>query len=190
MEKLFIYDLETTGLDYKKHGIHQISGMIVIDGEPEPRLNFNLNVSPYPDDAIDVEALEVAGVTFEQIRNYSRPNIVYNNLISMLARYVNKFDKRDKFHLVGYNNASFDNQFLREFWLRNSDPYFGSWFWSDTIDVMSLAANYLRRERSSMTNFKLQTVAEKLGVVVDSSKLHDATYDVQLTWELFKILNK
>lgn len=31
--KLFFYDLETTGLDCERHGIHQISGAIVIDGE-------------------------------------------------------------------------------------------------------------------------------------------------------------
>lgn len=190
MEKLFIYDLETTGLDYKIHGIHQLSGMIVIDGEPSPRLNFNFKIAPYPDNAIDEEALKVAGVTYEQIVNYSRPRLVYNDLIEILGKFVSKFDKKDKFHLVGYNNSSFDNQFLRQFWLRNSDLYFGSWFWSDTIDIMSLASNKLRAERNSMVNFKLQTVAEKLGVEVDSGKLHDATYDIQLTWEIFKILNK
>ena len=33
MEKLFFYDLETTGTKFWKNGIHQISGAIVIDGE-------------------------------------------------------------------------------------------------------------------------------------------------------------
>lgn len=33
MEKLFFYDLETTGVKYWQNGVHQISGAIVIDGE-------------------------------------------------------------------------------------------------------------------------------------------------------------
>lgn len=31
--KLFFYDLETTGVNPGRNGIHQISGMIVVDGE-------------------------------------------------------------------------------------------------------------------------------------------------------------
>ena len=31
--KVVFFDLETTGTLVNKHGIHQISGMIVIDGE-------------------------------------------------------------------------------------------------------------------------------------------------------------
>jgi DNA polymerase-3 subunit epsilon len=31
--KLLFYDLETTGTDSEKNGIHQISGKIVINGE-------------------------------------------------------------------------------------------------------------------------------------------------------------
>ena len=33
MSKLFYFDVETTGLDAKKHGIHQLSGAIEIDGK-------------------------------------------------------------------------------------------------------------------------------------------------------------
>lgn len=40
MEKLFFFDLETTGVKYWKNGIHQISGAIVIDGEVKERFNF------------------------------------------------------------------------------------------------------------------------------------------------------
>lgn len=42
MEKLFFYDLETTGVKYWKNGIHQISGAIVIDGEVKERFNFRV----------------------------------------------------------------------------------------------------------------------------------------------------
>lgn len=42
MEKLFVYDLETKGTLFWKHGIHQISGAIVINGEIKERFNFKV----------------------------------------------------------------------------------------------------------------------------------------------------
>lgn len=101
---------------------------------------------------------------------------------------MSKYNKTDKFFLVGYNNASFDNQFLRGFFLQNGDNYFGSWFWSNSVDVMVLASQYLLAERPLMPNFKLSTVAAQLGVVVSEDKLHDALYDVDLTRDAYHIM--
>lgn len=106
----------------------------------------------------------------------------------MLAKYVDKFNKKDKFFLVGYNNASFDNQFLRGFFLQNGDNYFGSWFWSNSIDVMVLASNKLVERRAEMENFKLSTVAKFLGIQVSEDNLHDAFYDIYLTKAIFDIV--
>jgi len=66
---------------------------------------------------------------------------------------VDKFDKKDKLHLAGYNIGGFDIPFLRTFFLQNNDKYFGSWFWSDSLDVMVLASLYLKNKRSGMLNF-------------------------------------
>lgn len=101
---------------------------------------------------------------------------------------ASKYNKKDKFFLVGYNNAAFDNQFLRGFFLQNSDNYFGSWFWSNTIDVMVLASAYLATRRPDMENFKLSTVAKTLGVDVESESLHNALYDINLTKAVFDIV--
>lgn len=98
----------------------------------------------------------------------------------MLAKYVDKFNKNDKFFLVGYNNASFDNQFFRAWFIQNGDKYFGSWFWSNSFDVMVLASPFLATQRSSMTNFKQGTVAKTLGIHVDDESLHDALYDIEI----------
>ena len=40
MSKRFFYDLETTGTNPGKNGIHQISGMIEIDGIVMEQFNF------------------------------------------------------------------------------------------------------------------------------------------------------
>jgi DNA polymerase-3 subunit epsilon len=188
MEKLFIYDLETTGTLFWKHGIHQISGAIVIDGTIKER--FNLKVRPNEKALIDEEALKVGNVTKEQITSYPSMNEAYAIIIKMLSKYIDKFNKKDKFHLVGYNNASFDNPFFRAFFVQNKDVYFGSWFWSDSIDVMVLASYKLRAVRSELEDFKQKTVAKYLGIQVEEEKLHDAEYDIDICLAIYNVLNE
>lgn len=178
MKELF-FDLETTGTNPGKHGIHQISGLIRIDGKE--REKFDFHVQPNPKAIIEDEALNVCGVTAEQIMAYPPMYEVYKQLVTMLGKYVDKFNKKDKFFMVGYNNAPFDNQFLRGFFLQNGDQYFGSWFWANSIDVMVLASFMLADRRAEMENFKLSTVAKFLGLEVDEKALHDAYYDIYLT---------
>lgn len=184
MIKNFFFDCETTGVKYWRNSIHQISGLIEIDGTIKK--DFDYKVRPNPACSIEDEALIVAGVSRETIMNYPAMNLVYADIVKMLSRYCNKYNKTDKFFLVGYNNASFDNAFFRAFFVQNGDEYFGSWFWSSSIDVMVLAAEYLKDRRHEMENFQLRTVAKYLGIEVDESKLHDAAYDVMLTREIYK----
>ena len=184
--KAFYFDLETTGVMYWKNGIHQISGAIEIDGELKERFDFK--VAPNPKAIIDPEALLVGGVTQEQIEAYPEMRSVYKELVIMLSKFVDKFCKTDKFFLIGYNNASFDNQFFRAFFTQCDDKYFGSWFWSSSIDVMVLASEYLKDVRHDMKDFKLKTVAAYLGIEIDETKLHDAQYDIDLTMNIYKII--
>lgn len=186
MQKLFFYDLETTGTKFWKNGIHQISGAIVIDGEIKEKFDFK--VKPYETALIEEEALKIANVTKEQIMEYPSMKEVYSKIITMLSKYVDKFNKKDKFHLVGYNNASFDNPFFRAFFVQNNDVYFGSWFWSDSIDVMVLASYKLLNKRSELIDFKQSSVAKYLGIEIDDSKLHDAEYDIEICIKIFNML--
>lgn len=184
--KLFFFDLETTGTNPGRHGIHQISGQIVIDGETKE--NFNWYVRPNPRAQIDPKALQVSGVTEEQIRNYPPMEQVYGELIDMLSKYVDRYNPKDKFFLVGYNNTSFDDNFLRGFFRQNGDEFFGSWFWSNAIDVMVLATQYLLSRRAEMDNFKLATVAKFMNIQVDPDKLHGADYDIYLTRAVYDLV--
>lgn len=186
--KLFFFDLETTGTNPGRHGIHQISGEIMVDGVT--REQFDFKVRPNPQAQIEEDALKVGGVTKEQILAYPPMYDIYRKLINMLEKYVDKYNKKDKYFLVGFNNASFDNQFLRGFFLQNGDQYFGSWFWSNSFNVMVLATPYLAANRAEMENFKLATVAKALGIEVSEDNLHDASYDIALTKGIFQIVTK
>lgn len=187
MAKLFFYDCETSGKNFWQHGIHQISGVIEIDGVVREEFNIKTRINPAA--RIDDEALKIGNVTMEQIAAYPPMGEQYKLFTAMTAKYVHKFNKKDKFFLVGYNNASFDDKFLRAWFIQNQDEYFGSWFWSSSIDVMVLAANFFKDKRHLMEDFQLKTVAKALGLVVDETKLHDAIYDVRLTMDMYKILN-
>ena len=186
MKKLF-FDLETTGLDYKTNAIHQFSGCIELDGTVIE--SFNFKIKPFEGAVIVPKALETSNVTEEQIMAYPPAEEVFKDFMRMLSRYVKKFDKKDKMFLVGYNNAAFDNAFLREFYVRyQKDDYFNSWFWGNTIDVMVLASEYLADVRIGMENFKLMSTARAVGIEIDESKLHDAEYDIELTRNIYRIV--
>lgn len=186
--KLLFFDLETTETNPGRNGIHQISGQIVIDGKHVQ--DFDFHVRPNPKAVIEDAALNVGGVTREQVLAYPPMGQVYKEFVAMLDKYVDKYNKKDKFFLVGYNNAAFDNQFLRGFFLQNGDNYFGSYFWSNSIDVMVLASAYIADRRADMENFKLSTVAKFLGVSVSDDSLHNALYDIELTRAVYEIVKR
>lgn len=161
MSKLLFFDLETTGVKFWRNGIHQIGGIVDIDGQEAER--FDIRLAPNPAATIEQEALDVAGVTLEQVQSYQPMEEGYRQLVGILSKYVNKFDKRDKMYLVGYNNAGFDNNFLRALFQQCGDKYFGSWFYPNCI----------------------------MGIEIDENKLHDATYDIELTRDIFyRIIGK
>lgn len=189
MQKLFFFDLETTGLDPVKCAIHQIAGKVIIDGVVKD--SFNIKIRPFEGAEISDEALNVAGVTLEQIMSYQPMEEGYGQLMTILNRWINRFDKKDKFFVGGYNVATFDIPFMRRLFELNGNKYYGSYFWSVPLDVMILAGSKMMAERSGMIDFKQGTVARELGITIDESKLHDALYDIDVCYEIYKkVLNK
>jgi len=187
IKRVFI-DVETTGTDPKIHAIHQVSGCIEIDGVIKEY--FDYNVRPFDGAVIDSKALEVGNVTFEQVMQYKYSDEeAYCMLLRLFKKYVNPFNKKDKFSFVGYN-AHFDKQFMYELWVRNADNYFFSMIWSNHLDVMVLASEALEEIRPTMVDFKLMTVARELGIEIDENKLHNSLYDIEITYEMFQRLRK
>ena len=195
-QKIIFIDVETTGVNPERNGLTQISGCVQIGDEVKE--SFDYFVRPFSHDEIEAEALKVTGIDRRQFllpdhpdhlavdgQNFEDPKDIYVRMAVMLGKYVSQYDKTDKFQFVGYNAHSFDMPFMRRFWEKNGDRFFGSWFWYPCLDVMLVWAQILQPVRAELSNFKLATVARHCGIKVDDSRLHDSQYDIELTRELW-----
>jgi DNA polymerase-3 subunit epsilon len=179
------YDLETTGVDVKKHSVHQIAGMIEINDEVVDK--FNILSRPHPKCQYEEGALLACRKTQDELNSYPEMNIAHREFKAILGKYIDPFNTKQKAWNIGFNNRYFDDVFLRAWFKQNGDEFIGSWFWVDTIDSMVLASQYLIHRRVNMPSFKQHRVARELGIVVDESRLHDASYDVELTRGIYRI---
>ncbi len=184
MKTIFL-DVETSGTDDKKNGILQLAGEIELDGFAAYRFDFKMK--PFPDQIIEDSALEANGFTRSQIEGFADPVKCYNDVLRIIGKYVNRYDKKDKLTIVGYNSR-FDDGFLREWFTRcGADKFtYGSHFFWPAIDVSNMVAVKYRKVRSSFPNFKLMTVAKILKIEVDESKAHDAVYDTAVTKAIYQ----
>lgn len=186
--KLCYIDTETTGLNAREHGIIQLAAIMEIDGVEVS--TFCEKIRPDSSCRADLKALEISGNTIEMIRTYMPEREAYLAFVAWLGQHISKFDKIDKAFFCGYNSP-FDVEFVRALFDRNGDNYFGSWFWSGSIDVMGEALWRLRGERHLLPNFKLGTVAEfvlgdRAQALTAETGLHDALTDIRVTRELHK----
>jgi len=188
MSKIAWIDLETTGLFAKKNGVVQIACKIERDGRIIDK--FVSYVKPLPDDEIAQQALDVNGLTREQLLTFPEPKLVLIKFKQFLERHMNKYDRTDKFVIGGYN-TKFDMDFLREWFKKCNEKYFGSYFYWLEIDVMRHAVMYYTLTNQALPTGKgqmtLPVVAERHGIkVIDA---HDAEADITMTRELFHRLN-
>ena len=183
--KIIYIDVETTGLGCPESGLVQLAGAVELDGEVVERFDFRMR--PFPGDAVSDEALAVNGLTRKDLEGYEDPAVVFRAFLGLLGKYVDRYDRTDKFHMVAYN-AVFDAEHLRAWFEKNRDCYFGSWFWHPPLDVMGMAAFVLTTRRHTIADFRLPTVAGALGFDVDEKRMHDAGYDIVLTRKLFRHL--
>ncbi len=182
IKKIFL-DTETTGVSRAKHELYMIGCIIEIDGIEKER--FELYARPRHIETADAEALRKCNTTKEKLLSYPDPMETYKKFISILGKYINKFDRSDKFHMYGFY-VSHDDKFLRKFFEEAEDKYYGSWFFVPVIDVASLAAERVQLIRPMMKNFKQSEVAKTIGISVKDDNLHSALYDAELAMKIYK----
>ncbi len=178
MAKVLYFDVETTGLDPKKHAIIQLAGIIEVGGVVVDE--FNIYMQPHEGAEIDKKALEVNGVTREQMATYQVQEEAFKEFGKVLSRHSNQYDKNDKYYPAGYN-VQFDLDFLSEWFKRNNDKYLGSrinWRHMDPRPYYN-ALNFLGL--LAIKNVKLATVCKHYDIEINA---HDAMSDIRATREL------
>lgn len=176
MEKILYIDTETTGLDKNKNDIIQVAGIIEIDGEEKER--FNILCQPFSYENIAPEALEVQGRTIEQIREFQDPRAAYKEFKAIIGKYIDKYDKTDKFYVAG-QNVKFDLEFLHAWAKKNNDNYLGSYMWWYTIDLLVFAAALRAWGYIKTQALKLVDICQALGIEIENA--HDAMADIEVT---------
>lgn len=185
--KLLWLDTETTGLNKEKCDIVQIAGIVVIDGEEKER--FNLFAQPVNWENIEQDALETTGMTIEKLKTFPTPQETYSKFRKILDKYVDKFDKNDKFYIAGHN-VQFDLDFCKLLFQKQGDKYFFSYFKHQTVDLMSLSTILHTAGLINVKSFKLEDIAELLEIE-SNKQLHDASVDIDITRKCFcKLVSK
>jgi DNA polymerase-3 subunit epsilon len=180
--KILYFDTETSGLDSKTNDILTIGGIIEIDGEVEEE--FYLEMQSFNYDNISEEALKINGLELKKIKTFMSPKLAYKQLQRIFSKYINRYNKLDKFTCVGHN-VRFDLDFLTEFWKKNNDKYLGSYIDYHFLDTMVILNLMMYKKAIQLENCKLVTATQKFGIKLDA---HNAMNDIKATRELFKKL--
>jgi len=187
MLKILWLDVETTGLDPRRNDVIQIAGILDID--TIPAAEFNYLVQPFDFNTIEEDALKVNGRHVDELRNFDTPGEVHDNITNILGKYIDRYDRTDK-AFIGGQNPGFDRDFLKEFFVKNGDKFFGSWFDYHIIDLCGLSIAFhikdvvnLRDEQTGKISVRLENVAKAFGL--EQKQPHDALDDIRLTRQIF-----
>ena len=182
--KYAFIDVETTGLDETKNDIVQLVCIITDDTQTELD-RFSLKWRPPASTEYSQGALDKTGLTVETIEAYPINYLeAHTQFTDFLAKHVNRYDKNDKLIFVAYN-APFDDKFVRSWFNKAGDSYYGSFFWHPALCVMQMSMFFLRNHRPALKSMRLGYLCESAGLGWDESLAHDAAYDIEQTLKLF-----
>ena len=178
--KILWYDTETTGLT-ENSAMFQISGVIEIDGEVKEE--FDIFCHPHEGADISEQALEVTGMSREELDGFQSPKKAYEELVEIFSKYIDKFDREDKFIIAG-QNVKFDIDVLNRFFKRNNDNYLGSFLnYKQVFDTLSVyTALEIADVVPKLENHKLETICKIMGV--ELSNAHNSLADIKATKEV------
>lgn len=181
--KIIYLDTETTGVDAKLHSLHQVS---LIYEDTNTYEEWDYKIRPWANRVINDAALEKGQIKLDTIMKYPEQSEVFRSFKDLLNSKIDPYNKNDKAFLIGFN-VGFDEQFIREWFNINNDSFYGSYFWTPSIDVMTLAANRLMLVRNTLPNFKLETVCDYFKIKA-SGQQHEGMNDTRMCRSLYKMV--
>lgn len=185
MVKGFYADVETTGLEVGKHEIVQLAYIIEYEGKPSVERNILMRPA-HPENA-DPKALQVIGKTLQELADYPARAEGFKILMKDLESCVKRWDKIDKFTMIG-QNVAFDRGFINAFMLAHGEKYHYAFFDHRMIDTLGLASAKKYFGLIDPTNMKLETLCELYSIPL---KAHDALEDIRATRTLlYKLMGE
>lgn len=185
MNKIIFIDTETGGVNAEKSALIQLSGIIEIDGAEKEKFNFY--IKPFENSEVNEKALEVQGRTLEELgtEKYIDESIIYKKFLEILDKYINKYDKNDKFIVAGYN-VKFDIDILKALFERNNNKFLFSYFNSSMLDPLySVRLLQVAGMLPVLENNKLETWCKYFNIEL---KAHDSLQDITATKKLIEKL--
>lgn len=189
MLKFLWFDIESTGLYPIIHDVIQVAGKIIIGNEVKEE--FDLLCHPFSYNNINDKALQVNGRTLEEIKTFPDPGTVYRKVKAYFDKYIDAYDRNDKFIACG-QNVRFDMDFMSEFFKKNKDNYFFSYVQAAPLDTMTMAVMLeVKLGKKIFKNYKLETLCDVLGISLDTAHnaLHDIEATRQVAAEIYKRIN-
>lgn len=181
MNKIIFIDTETGGVNSEKAALIQLSGIIRIDKKDVEKFNFY--IKPFENSEVTEKALEVQGRTLEELKTdkYVEEKEVYKQLIKLLDKYIDKYDRTDKFIVAGYN-VRFDVDILKAFFQRHGNNFLFSYLDSSMLDPLySIRLLQIAEVLPVLENNKLETWCKHFGIEL---KAHDSLEDIEATKKL------
>lgn len=183
--KICYFDVETTGILPGKHDIVEIACVIEINHNVVNEFAFELQ--PFDYTTIDEGALSACNTTVEDLKKRMLPHVMYPKLLREFGKHVNKYDRSDKFYPAGFN-VRFDIDFLGDFFRKNNDQYYGSWFNWKAIDPLPILNWLDLTGKVHLEKRTLSHACEYFGI--ELGQAHVALNDIRATRELIKLLWK
>lgn len=181
MNKIIFIDTETGGVNPEKAALIQLSGIIRIDKKDVEKFNFY--IKPFENSEVTEKALEVQGRTLEELKTdkYVEEKEVYKQFINILDKYIDKYDRTDKFIVAGYN-VRFDVDILKAFFQRHRNNFLFSYLDSSMLDPLySIRLLQIAEILPVLENNKLETWCKHFGIEL---KAHDSLEDIEATKKL------
>lgn len=181
MNKIIFIDTETGGVNPEKAALIQLSGIIRIDKKDVEKFNFF--IKPFENSEVNEKALEVQGRTLEELKTdkYVEEKEVYKQFIKLLDKYIDKYDRTDKFIVAGYN-VRFDVDVLKAFFQRHGNNFLFSYLDSSMLDPLySIRLLQIAEVLPVLENNKLETWCKHFGIEL---KAHDSLEDIEATKKL------
>ena len=181
MNKIIFIDTETGGVNPEKSALIQLSGIIRIDKKDVEKFNFY--IKPFENSEVNEKALEVQGRTLDELKaeKYIEEKEVYKQFINLLDKYIDKYDKTDKFIVAEYN-VRFDVDILKALFQRHGNNFLFSYLDSSMLDPLySIRLLQIAEVLPVLENNKLETWCKHFGIEL---KAHDSLEDIVATKKL------